>query len=231
LKLEVMGYTMCSDGGFSWYYFGKHDYDADFPKAQLPQEFVFLLMSIPEIKPLVVEAFYSRNTFVLQGDGDVFYSPKDKVILPPRSLRKHIRYLEVRCNTRSPDFASLAEIADSSLGFGKMKSVRIEIQGSWIYDKLPSLEAVQKDVTIANTVIFDTSLLEITYHHIWGGDAFTDPTEMPMMDKFGLKHVSDQGEESLVRYYGRSGRDTVDAWPFGPDTSASVRITRKTMSA
>jgi hypothetical protein len=61
-----MGYTMCSDGGFSWYYFGKHDYDADFPKAQLPQEFVFPLMSIPEIKPLVVEAFYSRNMFQIR---------------------------------------------------------------------------------------------------------------------------------------------------------------------
>jgi len=120
LKLHVLHYTVYQYGFFSGWHFKNQLVDPPRLQNHLGRT-VYPLMSVPELKPLVVEAFYASNTML------VHFSPVANI--PPRALRPYVRQLHFESGATAAAFDLLVRFGNGTLGFSRMKRIHLVFNG------------------------------------------------------------------------------------------------------
>lgn len=209
LKLHILVYTVQYEaqlGGNDCYSISSDSNSGCFVSFARLQQMVYSLMSVSEIKPLVIEAFYSSNIFRLVDkayeeahvDDDTF-----KMMLPPRSMRHHVRSIQILlCNPTPRALDNLAHIANETLGFDRLKNVHVEIIGGPlnVHDS-KSLEVQRQELEsyLATTSVieFDTQTLMVEYGPAFYSDqVFLNSLEQSILAKFDLKRKN--ASESII---------------------------------
>jgi hypothetical protein len=141
------------------------------------------LASIPEIKSLVLDAFYTQNKFLLEHDNRVF---KERPILfrayvPPRPIPKLIRRLHFSFWCIDPGLFDLLRHASRS--FHNLNFLEISFHSSLHFSPEP-LEYLDTTEMIKFSV---RKLRVVSQNHCRSNPVEPRPLETAVMDKFGIE--------------------------------------------
>jgi hypothetical protein len=213
LKLQILALALPADHTYREMTFRSGtSYSLGAPTQQL-DDLVYPLLSIPEVQGLVLEAWYTQNTFSFRDKGDGFHK-NASFDLPPAHMRPYVRSMQLKINKNGDiGLRLLTAIVDGSLGFKNMHDIEIT------FDCYKSREftAYLKAMPVLE---FPTRSLKVKYRHdVYNGpiEGFgygteVDLTEMPLLEKFS----TGDGRAKLewVRYYeSRKGKEMTKAWP------------------
>ena len=123
LKLHILHYVVNFDGTFAKRHFMNSHVPAPY-KTHL-HGIVYPMMSVPELKGLVVEAFYAQHT-VLICRSTATPSRPDYMSLPPRAFRPHIRRMRF---SSEATLETMDTIQFDTQSFGHQVSTRLASPG------------------------------------------------------------------------------------------------------
>jgi hypothetical protein len=226
LKLEILKYTVPSRERYSDRSFDVLNFHLCHNAPNLALKYhVVLLLSCPEIKPLVTEAFYAQNLFALQQEEfDVrgFFYPR-------RSVNHHIRAISIWIRYTDPwPIEFLSRIAKGQLGFARPRSLKIMMDGG---QYKVSADSFREFLEWFGTVTFPVRRLEVVYYH--NKRAETEQ-EMLVLDKLIIDGEESKVKSEVTRYYERTygtyGKEgsLVDVWPEREEHGRE-RMTKKVL--
>jgi hypothetical protein len=214
--LQILAYTLPADGHtYSKYTFNSSRFTSVDAPTQQPDDLVYSVLSIPEIKGLVIEAWCTQNICSIHWEGNSFEKdvPYD---LPPAHIRPYVRSIQlsiIKCGAAG--LRLLTTIADGSLGFKNMYNVDITFDGYACNEFNAYLEAMP-------AIEFPTRSLKIKYgHDVYNGpiEGFgygtkADLVEMPLLEKLMISADNGRVKVEWVRYYETSkGKEMTEDWP------------------
>jgi hypothetical protein len=182
MKLHILKYTVPSDYTYYASHFQRDGGYRSYKALSALEKIVYPLLSIDEIKGLVLEAFYSQNTMAIKygvPDDRVEYqrllkSPLARrfgllavkrvgshvgrvtMYLPPLPINNFVRHLKIYiacCDVQALDF--LARLAEGKLGFKRLRSVHIVLQGGLPPQSVSRSPGVPKDASRQVATEFD----------------------------------------------------------------------------
>ena len=226
LKLHILKYTVPSGN-----YYQALDFNNIEPRLR---RIVYPLMSCPEIKGLVMEAFYGQNTLTIKHTPYVFIDPQDDVIhYPPPAVSGHVRHLHLHLYQPGiRTFIIFFKIADGTLGFPHLHSIHIDIEGGppryhQVKDWIASQVAFRNYLGAVGKVEFSARTLMVKYNH--DGSGLVDDMDLPVLEKFNLRAEGGKVQKKVVRYYFSEEESSVQAWP-DEDLWWRSRVTKLTLS-
>ncbi|KAF1919087.1 hypothetical protein BDU57DRAFT_568163 [Ampelomyces quisqualis] len=265
LKVEVLRNTLPRNLTYNARIFNAHspsperrDTDGPLMEAEIYKEVVIPLLSISEIRHLVLQVFYAQNTMeVKHGElRGAYPNLRTRTAIPPVHIRHLVRYLEI--DIRRVDHGAigfLGRLAAPALGFAGLHHLKL------IFRSIPvsmtaASKAIHQHLESVNTIAFQTKLLEAEYRHNphfeWhrrrglypNKDGF-ELLEIPLLNKLSIQRNSvrtnAEPREEWLRYFdddlhGCEEREYVGAWlpPIQanmPPEIYKTRVTRKIVRA
>jgi hypothetical protein len=166
------------------------------PQPTPVQLVLYPLLSIPEIKGLVTEAFYTQNSFTIHQS---FKYDEPAIRQPPATANAHIRGLHIRlCYINPLSFAFLCKLSTGGLGFAHLQSLEVEIVDDEVcLDGVAGLE-------------FPVKRLVVRYSHFErSGEEMVDEKEGEVLGKFTICGMV---KKTVVRWYDDKEEKTVGEW-------------------
>jgi len=215
LKLQILEHALPAKYTYCEYHFRRWDHSGFYEDANFNR--LYLLLSIPELKEMVLEAFYSQNTILIE-QGNI-YGP---TTWPPNEVRSHVRRLRIDIRTsKLPMLDLLNKIANGLGGFGNLHHLKLRLNGGMVeYQHGAIIDAIEN----MDPITFPARVLEVRYLHDicskwidgYGDGTECDPTEMLWLSKFTIHGGQEKVKVQLERYYqqwGRGPKQFVKEWP------------------
>ncbi|KAF1842993.1 uncharacterized protein K460DRAFT_367913 [Cucurbitaria berberidis CBS 394.84] len=195
------------------------------------------LLSIPQIKGLALEAFYSQNEMGIMNNELRSYNSEERSVIyyPPRNMRDYITKLYIRSCPSVRTLELLINLGSGSTGMNHLRSVTVVINGSLHWGtRSPERAGFLQILATIDKIEFRARTLMLRYLHDSNilkkkmDDMVTDDLDMLILEKFSLQGRQDKVEEVWTRYKGH-GSQEVDAWSTA-DQSCCGRITSRILS-
>jgi hypothetical protein len=225
LKLEILKYTVPSGESYCDVNFQVLNFLVSYSEPALALKYhvvPLLSLSCPSIKPLVIEAFYSQNSFFLmQSEFDLtgFYYPARSVNRYNRAISIWICY-----NDRWP-IEFLSRIAKGELGFARLRSVKIVMSGGQY--KVPA-DSFCEFLEWFGTITFSVGILKIEYRHDKHVKTAVDEQEMLVLDKLTIEGEESKVKSEVTRFYAHEEGSFMDVWPDREELGRH-RVTKKVL--
>lgn len=184
------------------------------------------LLSIPEIRNLVMEALYTQNTVRLD-----FLSNR-YTLLPPLRFRARARKLEIDiAYLTTSNLNLLVGIANGTLGFSKFFRIDILIVPA---SQPEHFKQLKECVLQMGTLEFPTCKVKVKYRHVrryvrhmW----IRDDLESTLLDKLTVRRGMSNAKETFERYFDYTYQELKEGeeWPADA-TYDPGRYTIKTVS-
>lgn len=201
------------------------------------------LLSFPEIKPLVFEAFYTQNSFFLDyssTDYDIVHG-NAYMYLPSRRVQKFVRRINIRFSLLSRERLELLEkIASGTSRLENLVSLDIHLPTpvrTWFsaidYDDCILARKFRNYLRCIDDIWFESKCLRITYEH-YPTYTSVDKYETWLLDKLTLHPLMGPRETTWTRFIGvhdESGAQEriqeVDSWSTANTIRHNTRWTVK----
>lgn len=182
------------------------------------------VLACPEIASLAIEVHYKQNTV----DFSVVTIPEEPLLLPPESVRKHVRSWRAIIYIDLLHCHSFKALACTSTYFPNLKHIKLDIWGTTgILARY--LEKVQKHLVAMPLVELVTQGAEIIYTPVEANEWVLDDFDVILEEKLTIGGKRDGVKQICLRKVhertGLSPGTVVQKWPEGLDLSRYRRQT------